>query len=448
MSCANAFNKAILTINGMYFSGVDSQTTVTIVSSPAGIPVSGSDNTFDYPILSSVTLTCMVNPAPSSTVTYEWDTTGCYTNSIFTPSNPECFPYDETTQNVTGNDLNAEDAGTITCTATISGSDHTSESFTLRISGEQLVYCLIACIVYCKQCMLLLLTTCYCCIIHQLLWFMYRGVFTVGVALIEVMYNADGTRGSNDLTSANALNDYSYVYARDSPGDNGAQIARCVTGLGPNVTDSDANDILGGLYFNGNKIPALTPPASCSDNSEIIQVRLGGSLAGVFNFHQCGSLTTAAEGVYTCTMMNSSMMNESVRFGVYFTGRCELLDLYISSLNRLSSPYTAAPMTDTPSSPTVTVTIGSPLTLSCTSRGSPPDTFTWMKDGDQTVLQSTSITDVDYTSTSAVFRADYFIDSFSASDSGTYTCTVTNPIGSDSAVIGKSLIWCVSTNTV
>ena len=299
--------------------------TVTIVSSPAGTPVSGSTNTFDYPILSSVTLTCMVNPTPSS-VTYQWNTARCYTNAQFTGSNPECFPHGQTTQSVTGNDLNAEDAGTITCTVTISGSDYTSEPFTLCISGEQLVYCVITCIVYCKQCMLLLLAICYCCIIHQLLWFMYRGVFTVGVAVTEVKYNADGTRSSNALNSANALTDYSHINARDSPGSNGAQLARCVTGLGPTGTGSDANDILGGLYFNGNKIPALAPPSSCSDNLQVIQVRLGGSLAGVFNFHQCQQFTTAAEGVYTCTMMNSAMMNESVRFGIYLNGRSESLD--------------------------------------------------------------------------------------------------------------------------
>ena len=92
-------------------------------------------------------------------------------------------------------------------------------------------------------------------------------------------------------------------------------------------------------------------------------------------------------------------------------------------------------MIDTPLSSTVTVTIGSSLTLSCTSQGSPPDTFTWRKDNDLTVLQSTSITAVDYTSTSAVFRADYSIDSVTTSDSGTYTCTVTNPIGSNSTTI-------------
>ena len=40
-----------------------------------------------------------------------------------------------------------------------------------------------------------------------------------------------------------------------------------------------------------------------------------------------------------------------------------------------------------------------------------------------------------YTSTSAVFRANYSIDNVTTSDSGAYTCNVTNPIGSDSAMI-------------
>ena len=86
----------------------------------------------------------MVNPTISSTVNYRWNTAGCYTNSKFTGSNPQCFPHGRTTQSVTGNNLNAEDAGTITCTATINGVDYTSAPFTLRISGEQLVYCVIA----------------------------------------------------------------------------------------------------------------------------------------------------------------------------------------------------------------------------------------------------------------------------------------------------------------
>ena len=119
--------------------------------------------------------------------------------------------------------------------------------------------------------------------------------------------------------------------------------------------------------------------------------------------------------------------------------------LYIPSLNHLSSLYTAAPVIDTPSSSTVTVNVGDPLTLSCTSRDSPPDTFTWRKDNDPTVLQSTSISAVNYTNTSAVFRANYSIASVTTSDSGTYMCNVTNPIGSDGITItvdvGKSVIY-------
>ena len=119
-------------------SGADSQFTVAIVSSPAGIVVNGYiyTNTFDYPILSSITLTCMVYPTPSSSITYQWNTTRCYTNSKFTGSNPQCFPHGQTTQSVTGNDLIAHDAGNVTCTAKISGSNYTSDPFSLRISGE------------------------------------------------------------------------------------------------------------------------------------------------------------------------------------------------------------------------------------------------------------------------------------------------------------------------
>ena len=364
--------------------------------------------------MSSVTLTCMVNPTPSSSVTYQWNTDNCYTHTRFTSGNPQCFPHGQTTQSVTGNDLNAKDAGTITCTVTISGSNYTSEPFTLRISGEQLVYCVIACIVYCKQCMLLLLATCYCCIIHQLLWFMYRGVFTVGVVIT-----------TNTLTLANALIDYSYIYVRSGNG----QVARCLTGLGP-INNDNNNGVLGGWYFKDNMLPNRV---HCGNN-EIITSIPGGAVTGVININQCGAFSTAAEGVYTCTMMNSSMMEQSVRLGIYFNGRSESLDLHVPSLNHLSSLYTAAPVVDTLSSYTVTVNVGDPFTLSCTSRGSPPDTFTWRKDSGPT-LQSTSITAVDYSSTSAVFHADYSIDSVTTSDSGTYTCTVTNPIGSDSTTI-------------
>ena len=120
-----------------YTAGVNGQYTVTIVSTPAGTPVSGSTNTFDYPILSSVTLTCMVTSndgSPFTVTNYQWNTTGCFTNNVH--DIPTCFPTGQTTQNVAGDDLTAEDAGTITCTATIGGDDYTSEPLTLRISGN------------------------------------------------------------------------------------------------------------------------------------------------------------------------------------------------------------------------------------------------------------------------------------------------------------------------
>ena len=83
------------------------------------------------------------------------------------------------------------------------------------------------------------------------------------------------------------------------------------------------------------------------------------------------------------------------------------------------------------SSSSISVVDGYNITLSCTSSGSPPDTFTWMKDGDTTVLQSTSMTAVEHTNTGSVFSSNYTINVLSISDNGTYTCTVTNPIGSD-----------------
>jgi len=75
----------------------------------------------------------MVDPPSPVAAIYQWNTGGCFTNSIHTV--PTCFPTGQTTQKITGNNLLAEDAGTITCTVTIGGVDYTSRPLTLRISG-------------------------------------------------------------------------------------------------------------------------------------------------------------------------------------------------------------------------------------------------------------------------------------------------------------------------
>ena len=89
--------------------------------------------------MSGVTLVCHVSSTDGlslSATSYRWTATGCYNNTHFTKNGPECFLHGKTSQSVFDENLNAEDAGTIICTARINGSDYTSEPFTLRVSGE------------------------------------------------------------------------------------------------------------------------------------------------------------------------------------------------------------------------------------------------------------------------------------------------------------------------
>ena len=127
-----------LSIELYMYVDVDGQT-VTIVTDPAGVPVDGQNNTFDYPILTSVTLMCIATAADGSPVTmtsYCWITTNCY-NSGGGITNSCIRANGLRRQNITDNNLRAQDAGTISCTATIDGTDYTSDPLTLRISGER-----------------------------------------------------------------------------------------------------------------------------------------------------------------------------------------------------------------------------------------------------------------------------------------------------------------------
>ena len=96
---------------------------MTILSSPAGTPVSGSNNTFSYRILSNVTLTCDAVPSPTTSTIIRWITDGCI----------GCFPSSQTTQMVTENTLTPEDTGTFTCSLQEGGSEYPSYPFTLVV---------------------------------------------------------------------------------------------------------------------------------------------------------------------------------------------------------------------------------------------------------------------------------------------------------------------------
>ena len=103
---------------------------------------------------------------------------------------------------------------------------------------------------------------------------------------------------------------------------------RCATGLGPSGADSSTE--LGGWYLNGAQIPVN---ASCGRS--VFQVRATNDMLfpGGIDLFQCGTFTTTEEGVYSCIMMNSSMMEQTMRVGVYFSGRSKSLDVYpITSL--------------------------------------------------------------------------------------------------------------------
>ena len=119
---------------------IDLNISVTIVTDPEGTPVNGSNNTFDYPILTSVSLLCMATTEDGSSVTvtsYSWTATNCYNHAggVQSPCfySSGCIGY-----NITDNSLLAPDAGTVTCTVTIGGVNFTSDPLTLRIAGEQL----------------------------------------------------------------------------------------------------------------------------------------------------------------------------------------------------------------------------------------------------------------------------------------------------------------------
>ena len=124
--------------------------------------------------------------------------------------------------------------------------------------------------------------------------------------------------GSNVPRAANVLDDYTYILLDGSEANN-AILFRCATGLGP--SSSDTNNDIGDIYYNNMALS----DGVCNGG---IQPEGTGNvfrLPGVYQARVCGTLTTSTEGVYTCTLTNSSMMDQSVSIGAYLSTRSESL---------------------------------------------------------------------------------------------------------------------------
>ena len=138
------------------------------------------------------------------------------------------------------------------------------------------------------------------------------------------------------LTSNQMVDDYLNINAGTNTNEN--LVARCVTGLGPDNSDNKFdNDDLGEWSFGENELLI----GECNDSNAVQSSGADISdYVGVIDLLQCGMLTTDTEGIYTCTIMDSSMMEQSVRLGVYFSGRSELLNITQSLSKIVVSTYT------------------------------------------------------------------------------------------------------------
>ena len=127
-----------------------------------------------------------------------------------------------------------------------------------------------------------------------------------------------GDRSVNVQTS-NVLYDYSFILLNVSE-QSESLLFRCVSGLGP--SRNNTNNVIGDIYFKN--APLTASVNNCNRFVLATGARNIKQFPGVYNARVCenaSNFTTSAEGVYTCTLMNSSMLYQSMRVGLYFRGR-------------------------------------------------------------------------------------------------------------------------------
>ena len=152
-------------------------------------------------------------------------------------------------------------------------------------------------------------------------------MFLLGIAITggsEGVIGMGMGDGTNFVQASNVLNDYSYVLLNGSEQEF-AILFHCATGLGP--SRSATNDGIGDIYYNNMPLP----DGMCNGFIRPQGVTNVARFPGVYQASVCGTLNTTTEGVYTCTLTNSSMMSQSVSIGAYLSGRSKSICIYTVS---------------------------------------------------------------------------------------------------------------------
>ena len=132
--------------------------------------------------------------------------------------------------------------------------------------------------------------------------------------------------GSSNVRASNVLDDYSFIRLNTTETMNRI-IFRCVSGLGP--SGNNTNNVIGNIFFDNKSLSASFN--NCTGFLRVTGERSIINNPGVYNVRVCkffNNFTTSAEGVYTCRLLNSSMMYQNMSMGLYFRGRSKLQILY------------------------------------------------------------------------------------------------------------------------
>ena len=122
---------------------------------------------------------------------------------------------------------------------------------------------------------------------------------------------------TTDLVGSNQIKDYSAVLQPFNI-DQHKVILRCASGLG--ALGNMPSTSLGGWYFEKMEFPVGGRDCMKNYAFEVLQAN-GKKYPGVINLYLCENFSINEEGIYSCIMKNSSMMNQTVRVGLYLNGR-------------------------------------------------------------------------------------------------------------------------------